>query len=319
MEALLPRIAGRPYPSLMALKLYDDAASGQQSAFSLLPGPKTYIWVMQSVAQVRIIRYEQGAAVDAEDQLAVEEPLELHLRYGAAGSKTMRIVSVTMRTPGSDAELSAGFLFTEGILQARSQIDAIREEAFGENTVLVDLAEVATPVLHNAERNFYTTSSCGVCGKAGIDAIRTVSPFPPQADNISIPAPLFCRLPELLRDQQAIFNSTGGLHASALFTFSGAFVMLREDVGRHNALDKLIGAAFLNGQLPLAQSILLLSGRASFELIQKAAMAGIKVVAAVGAPSSLALQLATEQGITLLGFLRDGRFNIYAQGQRILL
>jgi FdhD protein len=272
---------------------------------------------MQSVAQVSVRRYEQGIAVDAEDQLAVEEPLELRLSFGAAGSKTTQVVSVTMRTPGSDAELGAGFLFTEGILQDKSQIRAMQEG--GENILLVDLAEGAIPILHKAERNFYTTSSCGVCGKAGIDAIRTVSPFPPKADNIVIPAGMFCSLPQRLREQQAIFNSTGGLHASALFTFDGAFISLQEDVGRHNALDKIIGATFLNAQLPLNSHILLLSGRASFELIQKAAMAGIKIVAAVGAPSSLAVQLALEQGITLIGFLRDGRFNIYAHGQRIRL
>jgi FdhD protein len=274
---------------------------------------------MQSVLQVPISRYEEGAAVDTMDQLAVEEPMELQLRYGPADSRTTRVVSVTMRTPGSDTELCAGFLYTEGILQRPAQIDTIREEAASANTVLVELVAGTEPVLHGAERNFYTTSSCGVCGKSGIEAIHTVSPFLPQPDHIKVAAGVFVRLPGLLRQQQAIFNSTGGLHASALFSFKGDFIMLREDVGRHNALDKLIGAAFLNRQLPLEQSILLLSGRASFELIQKAAMAGIKVVAAVGAPSSLAVQLATEQGITLLGFLRDGRFNIYSQGQRILL
>ena len=272
---------------------------------------------MQSVAQVSVKRYEQGIAADAEDQLAVEEPLELRLSYGETGKKITQIVSVTMRTPGSDAELGAGFLFTEGILQHRNQIRTI--EKGGENILLVELAEDAIPILHKAERNFYTTSSCGVCGKAGIDAIKTVSPFPPQADTILIPAELFCPLPQRLREQQAIFNSTGGLHASALFSFDGDFIMLREDVGRHNALDKLIGAAFLNESLPLHERILLLSGRASFELIQKGAMAGVKIIAAVGAPSSLAVQLASEQDITLIGFLRDGRFNIYTHGQRIRL
>jgi FdhD protein len=224
-----------------------------------------------------------------------------------------------MRTPGADAELSAGFLFTEGILNSRDQIESIREAAFGENTILIALSNGSTPILGKADRNFYTTSSCGVCGKSSIDAIKTVSPFPQSPDTISIPTTLFQSLPQKLRDEQAIFDSTGGLHASALFTLDGNFISLREDVGRHNALDKLIGAAFLKGNLPLDNAILLLSGRASFELVQKAAMAGIKIIAAVGAPSSLAVQLATDQGITLIGFLRGERFNIYTHSQRIQL
>ena len=179
------------------------------------------------------------------------------------------------------------------------------------------MSENKQPLLQKAERNFYTTSSCGVCGKSGIDAIRTVSLYKNDADEICLKAGLFYRLDDVLRKQQAVFESTGGLHASALFDLEGNFMMLREDVGRHNALDKVIGAAFLNDQLPLSNTILLLSGRASFELVQKAAMAGIKIIAAVGAPSSLAVQLAEETGITLIGFLRNQRFNIYSGGQRI--
>jgi FdhD protein len=190
---------------------------------------------------------------------------------------------------------------------------------FSNNKVLITFSKNKQPNLQNAERNFYTTSSCGVCGKSGIDAIKTVSFYKNDADEICLKAGLFYRLDEALRTQQAVFESTGGLHASALFDLAGNFIMLREDVGRHNALDKVIGAAFLNDQLPLSNTILLLSGRASFELIQKAVMAGIKIVAAVGAPSSLAMQLAEETGITLIGFLRNQRFNIYSGGQRIEL
>ena len=270
---------------------------------------------MHSVEQVQIKRFENGVWAGADDQLAIEEPLELRLTYGAGGPTISRVVSVTMRTPGADAELGAGFLFTEGILQRPDQIAAIRQETA--NTLLVTLAEGATPKLAGAERNFYTTSSCGVCGKSSLEAIRTASPFQPAPDAMSIPADLICSLPDLLRAQQLVFESTGGLHASALFATSGDFIALREDVGRHNALDKLIGTAFLDDRLPLSDSILLLSGRASFELLQKAAMAGIRVVAAIGAPSSLAGQLASEQGITLIGFLRGARFNIYTHERRI--
>ena len=269
------------------------------------------------VAELPITKYNDASITDAMDQLAVEEPLELHLEHGPSTNPSKQSVSVTMRTPGADAELSAGFLFTEGILSDRADILKIGEGALGENTILVSLIEGAVPVLGKADRNFYTTSSCGVCGKASIEAIKTVSPYPQQADSISIPAGLFPGLPDLLRQQQAVFNSTGGLHASALFSLDGRFLALREDVGRHNALDKLIGAAFLAGNLPLHEAILLLSGRASFELVQKAAMAGLRIIAAVGAPSSLAVQLADEQGITLIGFLRGERFNIYTHPRRI--
>jgi FdhD protein len=224
-----------------------------------------------------------------------------------------------MRTPGNDEELAVGFLFTEGIIQNKKQVEEVNTLLPGSNQVLVSLCESEQPTLQGAERNFYTTSSCGVCGKSSIDAIRTASCFKDIRDDICLKADLFYELESALRKQQAIFQSTGGLHASALFDLDGNFIMLREDVGRHNALDKLIGAAFLNDELPLTNSILLLSGRASFELVQKAAMAGIKIVAAVGAPSSLAVQLAEDSNITLIGFLRNRRFNIYSASARIRL
>lgn len=272
-----------------------------------------------SVASIRMKKVSVDKLLDADDELAVEEPLEINLRYDSTGIPVQKCISITMRTPGNDEELGVGFLFTEGIIQKREEVSAVSAVPFADNKVLITLSENKQPVLQNAERNFYTTSSCGVCGKTGINAIRTASLYKNDADEICLQANLFYRLEDVLRKQQAVFESTGGLHASALFDLDGNFMMLREDVGRHNALDKVIGAAFLNNQLPLRNAILLLSGRASFELVQKAEMAGIKIMAAVGAPSSLAVQLAKETGITLIGFLRNQRFNIYSGGHRIRL
>ncbi len=272
-----------------------------------------------SVAYIRMKKVNANALLDADDELAIEEPLEINLRYNSAGTPVQKCISITMRTPGNDEELGIGFLFTEGIIQKREEVAEVNAIPFAGNKVLITLSNNKQPLLQNAERNFYTTSSCGVCGKTGIDAIKTTSLYKNDTDEICVQADLFYRLEDVLRRQQAVFESTGGLHASALFDLDGNFIMLREDVGRHNALDKVIGAAFLNDQLPLSNAILLLSGRASFELVQKAAMAGIKIIAAVGAPSSLAVQMAKEAGITLIGFLRNQRFNIYSGGHRIRL
>ena len=272
-----------------------------------------------SVAYIRMKKVSVNELFDADDELVVEEPLEINVRYDSIGIPVQKCISITMRTPGNDEELGVGFLFTEGIIQKREEVSEVSAIPFADNKVLIILSKNKQPLLQNAERNFYTTSSCGVCGKSGIDAIRTASLYKNDADEICLQASLFYRFDDVLRKQQAVFESTGGLHASALFDLDGNFMMLREDVGRHNALDKVIGAAFLNDQLPLSNAILLLSGRASFELVQKAAMAGIKIIAAVGAPSSLAVQLAEETGITLIGFLRNQRFNIYSGGHRIRL
>ncbi len=256
----------------------------------------------------------------------MEEPLEIRVEYGPADHRQLKNISVTMRTPGHDAELAAGFLFTEGIVKT---VTDIRETNYAfiacaenqENTIVVSLSENVAPHLQNTERNFYTTSSCGVCGKGSINAIRTAGAMVFNDDHNVIGAELLYRLPDVLRRHQDVFEETGGLHASALFNRNGDLLVLREDVGRHNALDKLIGSCLLNAefQLPLSDHILMLSGRASFELIQKAAMAGINIIAAVGAPSSLAVQLAQEFNITLVGFLRNRRFNIYTAGHRILI
>ncbi|WP_290796854.1 formate dehydrogenase accessory sulfurtransferase FdhD [Flavihumibacter sp. UBA7668] len=256
-----------------------------------------------------------------EEKLAIEEPLEISL--GSSGEEMPVPVSITMRTPGQDPELATGFLFTEGILKS---VDDLQEPAFiqkEENKISILLNGNAQPAIEKLKRNFYTTSSCGVCGKESIEAIRSVRPVQIKHPDNKIPAELFPGLPELLRVSQTTFDATGGIHAAALFHVDGRLLDLKEDIGRHNALDKLIGAAFLKFKkdaLPfsLHNTILLLSGRASFELIQKAAMAGIKIVCSIGAPSSLAVETALEFDITFIGFLKQNSFNIYCGAERIL-
>lgn len=279
---------------------------------------------MSSTKKQPVTRVRNWEIEEITDTLAIEEPVEIRLEYMADGQPRVQNISVTMRTPGNDAELAAGFLFTEGIIKDKNQIADI-DHCFiacaenKENVIQLRVKDGIIPHLKNTERNFYTTSSCGVCGKSSISAIRTVSPFNHQdKDVIKINGDLLYALPGALRKQQRVFAETGGLHASALFNLEGELLMVREDVGRHNALDKLIGAALMKNLLPLNEHILLLSGRASFELVQKAAMAGIRIIAAVGAPSSLAVELAAEFNITLTGFLKDRRFNIYTAGHRIL-
>jgi FdhD protein len=263
--------------------------------------------------------------------LAVEEPLEIRIGWVHDGKPEHRAVSITMRTPGNDAELAAGFLFTEGIIRDPTQIKQIRHcglkigkkrsvldraAALNSNTIRVDLNDGVDIDFKRLERHFYTTSSCGVCGKSSIDALATgVGPL--AAERISVGRELIHQLPEKLRASQDVFDQTGGLHASAVFNTKGELEITREDVGRHNALDKVIGAKFMVGELPLSDKILLVSGRASFELVQKALMASIPILAAVGAPSSLAVDLAKELGMTLVGFVRDRRFNIYTGESRI--
>lgn len=279
----------------------------------------------QALKEVNISKVSGFDIEDRSDILAVEEPLEIRLNYFNGAEQVRKNVSVTMRTPGNDSELTAGFLFTEGIIKSYGDISQIEytsvfcaENKY--NTVQVTLKPGVVPNLRQADRNFYTTSSCGVCGKGSIDAIRTVSAFAHVYNTgFAVNPLLLYRLPDMLRKGQETFDSTGGLHASALFSQTGELLLLREDVGRHNALDKLIGAALQQNLLPLDDKILLLSGRASFELVQKGVMAGIQLIAAVGAPSSLAVELAEEFNITLCGFLRDKRFNIYTAPARITL
>jgi FdhD protein len=253
-----------------------------------------------------------------EDLLAVEEPLEIRIVYGDENNRQQKNISVTMCTPGHDEELATGFLFTEGIIKSKD--DILRCNSFnqsGNNSVTIELKSGISFDPKKIERHFYTSSSCGVCGKSSIGAVKNIFITHDAKDNIRITASFLTKLPESLRKQQEIFEHTGGLHASALFDLNGNLLLTREDVGRHNALDKLIGASLIEGSIPLNNHIILLSGRASFELIQKAAMAGIKIVCAVGAPSSLAVELAKECDITLVGFLRDRRFNIYSGEQRV--
>jgi len=250
-----------------------------------------------------------------EDLLAVEQPLEIRIDFGPEKNREQKNISVTMCTPGHDAELAAGFLFTEGIIKSKDEI--LQYDSPGENIVIISLRPGISFNPQKLERHFYTSSSCGVCGKSSIDAVKNVFTNNGKKDNIKVNAAVLTKLPEALRKQQEVFEHTGGLHASALFDLNGNLLLTREDVGRHNALDKLIGASLIAGNIPLDKHILLLSGRASFELIQKAAMAGIKIVCAVGAPSSLAVEMAKECNMTLIGFLRDGRFNIYTGEQRI--
>ena len=272
---------------------------------------------------IAIQKYDgNGRTTLTDDVVAIEEPLEVRLQYGSVNNMQIQNVAVTMRTPGKDAELALGFLFTEGIIADHQDV-YFAEHAFiacaenRENVVIVKLKPHVVPNLGKADRNFYTTSSCGVCGKSSIGAIRTVSAFTIDTNNDSIFADVLCQLPLTLRKHQEVFDTTGGLHASALFTLEGELLAVREDVGRHNALDKLIGFALQNNWVPVQNKILLLSGRISFELVQKAVMAGIGVVAAIGAPSSLAIQLAQEFNITLVGFLRNQHFNIYTAAHRI--
>lgn len=272
-----------------------------------------------AITPISIIKVDADSSHETSDFLAAEEPLEIRLGYGAALNRVQKSISVTMRTPGNDFELAVGFLFTEGIIENGGQITSIKHcNGLHENVVKVELLEDLELDLSKLERNFYTTSSCGVCGKSSIDAVKTVCRLPDfKSDQLQFSAEMIYQLPDLLRHNQTIFGNTGGLHGCALFDTEGNLLLAREDVGRHNALDKLIGATLQQAMFPLNQYLLLLSGRASFELIQKAYMAGIKVVAAVGAPSSLAVQMATDAGITLIGFLRGERFNIYCNAERI--
>jgi FdhD protein len=257
---------------------------------------------------VPIGRVEGCVATQADDLLAVEEPLEIRLGE--------RSLSITMRTPGNDFELAAGFLHSEGMIRHIAQIRSMGRPSDGDaNIAVVELEGEAQPHVQ-ARRNFMMTSACGVCGKASLrDLEVNACPILPH-DNIRLSPGVIYGLPEVLRRAQSVFESTGGLHAAALFNLQGELESLREDVGRHNAVDKLVGAALLERR-PMSGSILLVSGRASFELVQKASMAGIPVMAAVGAPSSLAVATAERSHMTLIGFLRNGRFNVYSGGHRI--
>jgi FdhD protein len=264
-------------------------------------------------AKRRLVHIEDGTEQIRFDDLVTEEPLEIRIDGSA--------LAVTMRTPGNDFELAAGFLVTEGVVERPDQIRTLRycvaeDETQEFNVLNADLAPDA-PGRAAGERAFVTTSSCGLCGKASIETVRTRAAFDVRSDDVSVTPTVLASLPDRLRGDQRVFESTGGLHAAGLFTAEGKLVCLREDVGRHNAFDKVIGWAALEGRLPLRGHVILASGRASFELTQKALMAGIPVLASVSAPSSLAVQLADESGMTLVGFLRGSTMNVYAGVQRV--
>lgn len=263
-----------------------------------------------------VVRVTAAGAVRRPDTLAVEEPMEL--RVGG------RALAVTMRTPGHDVELAHGFLLTEGVIAARADVtvarycDGVDDEGRQTYNVLdVALADGVPPPDPGVERNFFTTSSCGVCGKGALEAVRVRTRCSPAGDGVRVAPSVLSALPDTLRAAQRVFDTTGGLHAAGLFTADGEPLLVREDVGRHNAVDKVLGAALLAGRVPASGTVLLVSGRASFELAQKAVMAGVPVLAAVSAPSSLAVELADEEGLTLVGFLRGETMNVYTHPERI--
>lgn len=278
-----------------------------------------------SVSGVQVVKVSKESVLNKPDLVSVEEPLEIRLGYGAEADRDKKSISITMRTPGHDFELALGFLFTEGIIQSKKDVSSIRYCSEPEtpdavdNIVVVELDMDVSVDFKQLERHFYTTSSCGVCGKASIEAVQQSNCPVISKRKDMVQASLLHELPALLRKKQSLFEYTGGIHGCALFTADGELLAMREDVGRHNALDKLIGAVLVSDDIDTSESILLLSGRISFELVQKAAMASIPMVAAVGAPSSLAVQSAQELGITLTGFVRDHRFNIYTHQERIAL
>ena len=266
----------------------------------------------RSLQLTQVVEWNDGQAQPHEDALAAEEPLEIRI-----GDHPL---TVTMRTPGHDAELAAGFLLTEGIIDDPEQIAAldsyVTSAAGKSNGVAVRLRDCEFDAAA-MQRNFFAASSCGICGKASIDAIRQRGLRAPNS-GFAFDAELLCGLPDKLRAAQAVFSHTGGLHAAALFDAAGNLIVLREDIGRHNAVDKVIGWAMQRGMLPLSHHVMLVSGRGGFEIVQKALAAGLPVLASVSAPSSLAVQLARELGLTLIGFLRGRRFVVYAGAARCI-
>ncbi|MVM41268.1 formate dehydrogenase accessory sulfurtransferase FdhD [Spirosoma sp. HMF3257] len=277
---------------------------------------------MPLVAPTTIQKVSGESQVEVPDLLAVEEPLEIRLGFGPTSNRQQKSVSVTMRTPGNDEELAMGFLFTEGIIHQPADIVSCRhcvQDAQKEGNVLrVELHPDVIVDWSRLERNTFTSSSCGLCGKATIEAVRALTPGP-LASEFAVDAAILHSLAERVREAQLAFAYTGGIHAAALFDANGKLVLVREDIGRHNALDKLIGAAFWQNWLPMGQFGVFLSGRIGMELVQKSWMAGVPLLAAVGAPSSLAVQMAQEAQMTLAGFVRNERFNLYSEPARVRL
>jgi FdhD protein len=281
---------------------------------------------MTGSSRVVAISKVDGTQINpTDDTVAVEEPLEIQLVSAGAQGAAAKSISITMRTPGDDAELALGFLYTEGIIGEREQVVSVRQvgepdpETGLKNIVRVEIDAAVDIDLERLERHFYTTSSCGVCGKASLEALRVTGQTSLAEQKVQFPAHVLAELPERMRERQPLFSTTGGLHAAALFGPDGEIIVVREDIGRHNATDKVIGSLFRDGKLPAHGHGIFVSGRASFELMQKALVAGIPLLAAVGAPSSLAVQMAIDFDMTLVGFLRNGKFNIYANRERVRL
>ena len=276
---------------------------------------------MHSISSIQIHKISGNIISQKDDLLAVEDPMEIRLGYGKINNRQQKSIAVTMRTPGHDFELALGFLYSEGIIKDQSQVHSIKyctdlgRQASAENIVRVELKPEIEVNISGLERNFYATSSCGVCGKASIEVLEKLGcPYIPIKKNL-INHQVIYKIANLLQEQQRVFQYTGGLHAAGLFDKNGEILMLREDVGRHNAVDKLIGASRNN--LDLSEKIILVSGRLSFELVQKTLMAGIPILVAIGAPSSLAVELAQKFGLTLIGFLKNEHFNVYTGIERL--
>ena len=278
---------------------------------------------MKQTKTIKALKVKGGVFHEKEDHLVTEEPLEIRLGFEREGTVCQKSVSVTMRTPGHDEELALGFLFTEGIIRDFSQVKKmerppVRHRQAKGNVITVELAGGVGFDFKKLERHFYTTSSCGVCGKTSIEAVEVQGRFVLPEGSPKVGMELIHGLPHKLTENQPVFDCTGGLHAAALFDAGGNLRSIREDVGRHNALDKLIGSAFREGEVPLFGNMVLVSGRIGFELVQKSVVAGLPILAAVGAPTSLAVEMAEEAGLTLIGFLRDGQFNVYSCPERIV-
>ncbi len=277
-----------------------------------------------SSTAVDINKVRNGVRETLADDVAVEEPLEIRLGYSTPDGRATRSISITMRTPGNDRDLAAGFLYTEAIVRQLKDIASIETcgppapDSGNHNVIRVDLAKGVEVDLGRLQRHFYTTSSCGVCGKTSLDALRVAGAASQHGNTTRFRRAALIRMPDALRAAQATFDATGGLHAAAAFSPEGDLIITMEDVGRHNAVDKVVGSLLLNNELPAIGLGLMVSGRASFELMQKTLVAGMPLLAAISAPSSLAVQLAKEFDMSLIGFLRGDTFNIYAGAERII-
>lgn len=274
--------------------------------------------------QIRVLKIDATTSQEFVDTIAVEEPLEINLSYGPMNNRSRQNLAVTMRTPGNDEALAIGFFFSEGLISTIADIRNIsrlpqKKNHHSENTILIELAPTVQVDMKRLSRHFYTSSSCGVCGKTSIEMVSSTIYHFSRAGLPKVKQETLCKLPESLRQAQSVFESTGSIHAAGLFNPAGKLLFMQEDVGRHNALDKLLGVALQQNLIPLKEHILLLSGRISFELVQKALMAGIPIIAAVGAPSSLAVSMADTYGTSLIGFLKKNKFNVYCGKDRIVL